>query len=716
MAEERPRFRRDLVARPIEADGVAYVEAVDPRTGVAFRFYAVEHAVAEAFDGRTLTEIITGARERSGLPLTIEQLKQFAQQLTTLGFMESGQDENRTREMPVFPGAIAATSRDAPEPAQAPSVVPPVPVARATDDAPALPASPAAPPHATPAEKDEPAPAEDLDVQTRTGSSLEALSASDAQVRSPDEDDELARTPDEPRAVPGIATTTALAARTGAGSPTLATQDRGSPSPEAVIVVDTLSGFPPPSDPTAPRQDAPSLFGRAPRPVNDKVATRGDADAHPPPIGTPQKPLTEETAMPPVLPLGPGTASEPFAAPANGKPAAVGGPERPIPRRPSIEATIPRSVEATIPQSIEATIPDATAATSGVAPPPARAAPAPESQPSMRSGRTFSPAAYAGLGLVTAAIVVFIFYHSVTSNTEPAPLVVRTVVPPIGSVYRWFDSVGTVKPGGERALIFASAGKVASVLAPGSVFQPGGVIAELEGARRWKSELTHHNERLAHYEKMLAAARAKGDASETRQAETKVAEKKRLLAEAQAKLTREQIIAAGPGEIAEKLVAVGAVVKPGATAARTKGTDWRAELELSHDEAERLRHLGFCHVEIDGKPLDCNLAAEGGDDTHVTIDLAPDPAVTAGKPVRVARARFDGVFVLPASALVPSKGSDHRVFVAKDGHAEPTAVIIADQTSTDIVVSQGLEPGSAVILDPPPALNPRAAISPTETR
>src|SRR3954465_3083119 len=106
MAEERPRFRRDLVATPLEADGVSYVETTDPRTGTAFRFYAVEHAVAEAFDGRPLPEVITGARERSGLPLTVEQLREFAQRLTELGFLDNGHDDGRTREMRPLDSAI----------------------------------------------------------------------------------------------------------------------------------------------------------------------------------------------------------------------------------------------------------------------------------------------------------------------------------------------------------------------------------------------------------------------------------------------------------------------------------------------------------------------------------------------------------------------------------------------------------------------------------
>ena len=75
---------------PIEADGVTYVETTDPRTGSAFRFYELELAVAQAFDGRPLPEVVPGARERSGLELTVEQLAVFARRLAELGFIENG--------------------------------------------------------------------------------------------------------------------------------------------------------------------------------------------------------------------------------------------------------------------------------------------------------------------------------------------------------------------------------------------------------------------------------------------------------------------------------------------------------------------------------------------------------------------------------------------------------------------------------------------------
>src|SRR3954447_26917818 len=77
MAGEAPRFRRDLDARPLEIDGVAYVDATDPRSGSIFRFYDFEHAVAEVLDGRDLGEVVREARAKSGYEVTAEQLTTF---------------------------------------------------------------------------------------------------------------------------------------------------------------------------------------------------------------------------------------------------------------------------------------------------------------------------------------------------------------------------------------------------------------------------------------------------------------------------------------------------------------------------------------------------------------------------------------------------------------------------------------------------------------
>jgi len=317
---------------------------------------------------------------------------------------------------------------------------------------------------------------------------------------------------------------------------------------------------------------------------------------------------------------------------------------------------------------------------------------------------------FAAAGVMAAGAIGFFGYRLSATSEPQGPIAVRTIVPSAGTTYRWFDATGIVKSAGEKTLTFTTGGKVVRVASAGTSFHPGDVIAEVEGAPQFRQVIDHNKQRLAYYEQRLEEMTQDNNRPEMRQAELKIAEKKRLIAEAQAGLSKQGVVATGAGEIAEALVAPGAVVKAGAPAVRVKGTDWRAELELSRDDANAVRRLGFCRVEIGGKPFECSLSAEGGDETHVFLDLPTEPEMAAGKPVRLARARYDAAFVLPAAALAPTKGSDRRVYVVKDGRAESYAVVLSDQSPTEIVVTQGLEPGSVVVAEVPPGLKPRAPV------
>jgi multidrug efflux pump subunit AcrA (membrane-fusion protein) len=636
MAEQRPRFRRDLVAKPVELEGVAYVETTDPRTGHAFRFYEIEHVVAQQFDGRPLPEVVPEARERSGLELTLEQLSAFAHRLTELGFLENHEP------------AAEATPQPGPEASvEGSPAATPAPTAEARPDADA---SADASPDATRLDDeldasdsvelvDEPVRVERVTAEHEAVASAEMPAADSAPPEA------------APGAQPGTVEGPSITADVMEGQVVSADDD----APNALG---------PGSAPPAPAEP----IARSAEPMEVSAEPETGTASSPPPDGTPERPLTEETAMPPVLPAG--FAGDRHPAPASAPPAA---------------AAHPRPVAGITPL---------------LAPRPTPVTPAPRRRPA---------ALYAALGIGAAAVMAVVVYKLFPA-VENAPVTVHTTVPVQSSIFRFFDAVGTVKLAGERTLVFPAGGRVASIKPAGTTFKAGDVLAELEGARHWKAQLDHHRERLEFYEQSLETARTEGKKGEQRQAELKIPEKKRLMAEAQAGYAREAVIATGSGEIAEVLASVGAPVKAGAAAARTKGTDWRAELELSREDAERLRHLGFCHAEIDGKPLDCQLSPEGGDETHVLVDLPADPAVTAGKPVRVAKARYDGVYVLPTSALVPSAGSDRRVFVVKNGVAESYAVVLVDQTPSEIVVGQGLEPDSPVVVDVPPNLRSRTRV------
>jgi len=89
MSLEKPRFRRDLEAVAVEAEGQDYVEVSDRRTGTSFRFYDFEYHVALAFDGLAFDKVVPWVKLSSGLELTVAQLEDFAARLDEMGFLET---------------------------------------------------------------------------------------------------------------------------------------------------------------------------------------------------------------------------------------------------------------------------------------------------------------------------------------------------------------------------------------------------------------------------------------------------------------------------------------------------------------------------------------------------------------------------------------------------------------------------------------------------
>jgi multidrug efflux pump subunit AcrA (membrane-fusion protein) len=88
MSLKQPRFRRDLEAVPVEAEGQSYVDVRDQRMGKSFRFYDFEYRVALAFDGLPLEKVIPWVKISTGLELQVDQLQAFAECLEAMGFLE----------------------------------------------------------------------------------------------------------------------------------------------------------------------------------------------------------------------------------------------------------------------------------------------------------------------------------------------------------------------------------------------------------------------------------------------------------------------------------------------------------------------------------------------------------------------------------------------------------------------------------------------------
>jgi len=89
QATERPRFRQDLVAEPIDDGGSKFIDVMDPDSGNVFRFYEVEYSLACAMDGeRDVAGIVQWAREELGLTPSSNEVKTVIATLGDLGYLD----------------------------------------------------------------------------------------------------------------------------------------------------------------------------------------------------------------------------------------------------------------------------------------------------------------------------------------------------------------------------------------------------------------------------------------------------------------------------------------------------------------------------------------------------------------------------------------------------------------------------------------------------
>src|SRR5262249_35147466 len=88
-ALDRPRFRNDLVAQPIEEEGVRYVDVTDPHSGNTFRFYDVEYSIACAMDGeRSLDALVDWSMAELGIETSSDELVNVVNTLADLGYLD----------------------------------------------------------------------------------------------------------------------------------------------------------------------------------------------------------------------------------------------------------------------------------------------------------------------------------------------------------------------------------------------------------------------------------------------------------------------------------------------------------------------------------------------------------------------------------------------------------------------------------------------------
>jgi len=344
--------------------------------------------------------------------------------------------------------------------------------------------------------------------------------------------------------------------------------------------------------------------------------------------------------------------------------------------------------------------------------------------------------------LVLAAAVIGYLTWSRQRAPQPQAVRVHVLSPVPTAVYRWFSGSGSVVDDEARVLAFATPGRLAELVPAGTEFAPSEILGRLSGAAAIETLLAHHRSRVAFYRQMRESMAAAGNQPERRQAELKLADKQRLVAETEASLARLTLRADEPGEVVEALAKVGTPVKAGAPMLRVKTKLLHGDFALDAEERAEAPKLPFCRVEVVGlgphasngpeKPappavadsapagaqagprfVDCRLGASPTDARPFRVSLPIDVGLVPGQPLRLARRRYDAVFPLPASA-VTADGSDETraaVWIARrSGTAERRAVVLAERADPALV-SDGLQVGEDVIVDAPAGLTDGAPLS-----
>ncbi|HEX6839357.1 MAG TPA: HlyD family efflux transporter periplasmic adaptor subunit, partial [Polyangia bacterium] len=296
-----------------------------------------------------------------------------------------------------------------------------------------------------------------------------------------------------------------------------------------------------------------------------------------------------------------------------------------------------------------------------------------------------------GIVLVLAAVGGIVAYVKLMGGGGTAK--VTTVMANPREIVRLYDGAATVKKSEGTTLSFGEAGKVSDVVAQGTEAKAGMPLATLDSYAKIEKDLADVKDRATYYEKQLAAAKAKNDEEGAKADEAKVTEKKKLLAELEARAGKVRLVAPGPGTVAQVMVGAGSDVKPGAPVVRLADKRSIVEFKLPAADAATMKPGAAVTLQAasGGAPIAGRVATVVGD--TVTVELADDAAAKPGDSLRLVKARVSNVVPVPTTAMV---GGD-TVFVLADGVVHARKVTVVDKTANEVLVGSGLQSGDQIV-------------------
>jgi hypothetical protein len=318
---------------------------------------------------------------------------------------------------------------------------------------------------------------------------------------------------------------------------------------------------------------------------------------------------------------------------------------------------------------------------------------------------------FGSLGVLAAAAILALVLPFLLSPPDPPRPGVHTLTAAPGTILRYFDSGGVVQSVPGLTLKFPTAGKVTRMAGVGSTVAIGDVAAAVEIARPLLDQLTRQRERLAFYQQMVEAMHQVGNAKEEERHAAKAEIRNARIAKTLRALADVAVVVSAPGVVDETFAREGDSVEAGSPALRLRAAGFRATFEFSPRQAAQARRLGFCQVESEGYVFDCTQIQADGDETHLGVEIASLPQSLLGKAAHLARARFEGAFVIPLAAVVRTGSRDEVLLVSQQARVEPRPVTISERDATEAIVVQGLDAGDHVIVEATPGLRAGVQVS-----
>jgi len=380
-------------------------------------------------------------------------------------------------------------------------------------------------------------------------------------------------------------------------------------------------------------------------------------------------------------------------------------------------------------------------------------APPPERQ------RSFKGIIFLALVLIGAGSGGGYYYWTLKHPKLPEAVRLRVVAPKPTAVYRWFATIGTVVDLDARTMSFDSAGKIVELMPAGTKFGPGDTLGKLAGAAALEADLAKNKSKLAVFEQLRDSMKASGKKGDLRDAEDKVAARKKMVDGVQADLAKLVLRATEAGSIVETSQKVGATVAPKMPVLKWRGRSLHGDFTMDQEDFAKASKLEFCRVEVSGlgtpgttpgaqtpgaaapaaaptgsapgasadggaagelRYVDCMLPPPAPPPVNgvpsllrkFIVTLPTDAGLVTGQQLHLARKRFDGVFPLPVTAVETVSATEGKIWVAAPNLTAEQRNISIAESRDEVLVAAGINVGDEIIVDPPRDLAPGTLLEP----